>query len=317
MKKIFVVFLVSVLALSLFASGADESQDSRYTIGVFTKDGTTAFWRYCVEGAQQEGKRQNVTIKEYAPASYTDSAGQISMVEDAIQAGVDAIVIAACDSTAILPALNRAYEQGIVVIPFNTRVPEFTGAPTFVGVDNVEASRAVVAKYLEEVDYKANMVVIEGDPAGQQNTDRTQCLYEFAEQYDDVNLVAIQPGYANREKSMNVMENIIQSGVDFDVVWAINDVAGIGAAQALSSAGLDTPVICIDGTPEGAVAALDGRIKYTFDQSPIEQGAFAVRYAIAALEGETLEEFYPTGGIIVGKDNAEEFLKTYYPTYKY
>ncbi len=318
MKKVLVVsVLVLALACSLFANGSKETESSKYTIGVFTKDGTTAFWRYCVQGAKEKGKELGVTIKEYAPASYTDSAGQVAMIEDALQSGVDAICVAACDSTAILPALQKAHDQGVVVILFNTRVPSFTDAATFVGVDNVEASRAVVKKYLEDVDYKADMAVIEGDPSGQQNIDRTQCLYEFEKEYDTFHLVAIQPGYANREKSMNVMENMLQSGVDFDVVWAINDVSGIGAAQAISASGRDIPVICIDGTPEGAVACLDGRLKYTIDQSPLEQGGIAVECAVKALNGETLDDFYPTGGTIVSKDNAEEFLKTYYPDYKY
>lgn len=322
MKKLVVCLSVLVMVMSfVFAGGSSDKssaiENPKYTIGVFTKDGTTAFWRYCVEGAKQEGESLGVNVREYAPQSYTDSAGQVAMIEDAIQSGVDAICVAACDSTAILPALEKAHDAGIVVVLFNTQVPAFEGAATFVGVDNVEASRAVVAKYLEDVNYDCDMVVIEGDPSGQQNIDRTQCLYEFQDQYENFNLVAIQPGYANREKSMNIMENILQSGIEFDVVWAINDVSGIGAAQAIEAVGLDIPVICIDGTPEGAVACLDGKITYTFDQSPLEQGAFAVRYAVAALDGETLEEFYPTGGTIVSKDNAEEFLNTYYPDYRY
>lgn len=299
------------------SKAGEETSENDYTIGVFTKDGTIAFWRYCMQGAKAAGEELGVTVKEYAPQSYTDVAGQITMIEDAIQSGVDAICVAACDSTAILPALEKAHEAGIVVICFNTRVPDFEYSATFVGVDNVEASRAVVAKYLEDVDYKCNMAVIEGDPAGQQNIDRTQCLYEFEEQYEDVNLVAIQPGYANREQSMTVMENILQSTEDIDVVWAISDVAALGAAQAIEASGRDIPVICIDGTPEGAAACLDGRIHYTYDQSPLDQGGIAVRCAVKALNGETLDDFYPTGGTIVSAENAKEFLATYYPDFEY
>ena len=295
----------------------EEAASNDYTIGVFTKDGTIAFWRYCMQGAKAAGERLGVTVKEYAPQSYTDVAGQITMIEDAIQSGVDAICVAACDSTAILPALEKAHEAGIVVICFNTRVPDFQYSSTFVGVDNVEASRAVVAKYLEEVNYTCNMAVIEGDPAGQQNIDRTQCLYEFAEQYEGVNLVAIQPGYANREQSMTVMENILQSTDDIDVVWAISDVAALGAAQAIEASGRDIPIFCIDGTPEGAAACLDGRIYYTYDQSPLDQGGIAVECAVKALNGETLDAFYPTGGTIVSAENAKDFLATYYPEFEY
>jgi ribose transport system substrate-binding protein len=321
-KKILVMMVLAITAEVTFAGGQGQQDriggsEKRYTIGVFTKDGTIAFWRYCMQGAVAEGKKLGVTVREYAPQSYTDVQGQISMVEDAIQSGVDAICIAACDSTAILPALNKASQQGIAVIIFNTRVPDFKDQKTFVGVDNVEASRAVVQKYLEGVNYKANFAVIEGDPAGQQNKDRTQCLYEFRDKYPDVKLVAIQPGYANRERSMTVMENILQSNNNIDVVWAISDVAALGSAQAIQASGRKIPVITIDGTPEGAAATLDGRVYYTFDQSPLDQGAFAVRAAVDQLNGKPLQPFYPTGGTIVSKENAADFLKTYYPEFKY
>jgi ABC-type sugar transport system substrate-binding protein len=322
-KKIFLVTMVlTMTAGMIFAGGQGQGQQqtsggSRYTIGVFTKDGTIAFWRYCMQGAVEEGKKLGVTVREYAPQSYTDVQGQISMVEDAIQSGVNAICIAAVDSTAILPALNKASQQGIAVIIFNTRVPDFKDQKTFIGVDNVEASRAVVKKYLEDVNYKANIAVIEGDPAGQQNKDRTKCLYEFSEQYPDVKLVAVQPGYANRERSMTVMENLLQTNANIDVVWAISDVAALGAAQAIQASGRKIPVITIDGTPEGSAATLDDRIKYTFDQSPLEQGAFAVRAAVDQLDGKTLQPFYPTGGTIVSKEIAPDFLKTNYPEFKF
>lgn len=62
----------------------EEAASNDYTIGVFTKDGTIAFWRYCMQGAKAAGERLGVTVKEYAPQSYTDVAGQITMIEDAI-----------------------------------------------------------------------------------------------------------------------------------------------------------------------------------------------------------------------------------------
>ena len=92
---------------------------------------------------------------------------------------------------------------------------------------------------------------------------------------------------------------------------------GQSAAQAIEASGRDIPIICIDGTPEGAAACLDGRIYYTYDQSPLDQGGIAVECAVKALNGETLDAFYPTGGTIVSAENAKDFLATYYPEFEY
>ena len=298
------------------ADGAAGASDEGYRIGVFTKDSTTAFWRYVVQGAQDKGEELGVEIVEYAPTSYTDSAGQLSMVEDAISSGIDAICIAACDSTAIVPALNKATEAGIPVVIFNTLVPDYEDGITFVGVDNYDASYRVTEQLIKDHNGEGKLVIIEGDPAGYQNIERTRAVTDLTENYPGVEIVTRQPGYANREDSMNAMENILQAYEDIDMVWAINDVAAMGAVQAIEGAGRSgIDVIGIDGTPEGATAVLDGRLKYTIDQGPFDQGAMSVQAAVDYLNGEAIESSYATGGTIVAADNAEAFLAEYYPDY--
>ena len=298
------------------ASGESAASGSSYKIGVFTKDSTTAFWRYVVQGAMAKGEELGVEVVEYAPASYTDSAGQLSMVEDSISAGVDAICIAACDSTAIVPALDKATSAGIPVVVFNTLVPDFKDNITFVGVDNYDASYCVTEELIKAHDGKGNLVILEGDPAGYQNIERTRAVTDLAEKYPDVNILTRQPGYANREKSMNAMENILQAYSDIDMVWAINDVAAMGCVQAIEGAGrTGIDVIGIDGTPEGATAAKDGRLKFTIDQGPFDQGAMSVQAAVDYLDGKEIQDNYATGGTIVGADNAEAFLQEYYPDF--
>ena len=121
-------------------------------------------------------------IHIYAPASYTDSAGQLSMVEDSISAGVDAICIASCDSTAIVPALEKATAAGIPVVVFNTLVPDFKDNITFVGVDNYDASYRVTEELIKAHDGKGNLVILEGDPAGYQNIERTRAVDVYKRQ---------------------------------------------------------------------------------------------------------------------------------------
>ena len=293
-------------------------QQESYTVGIFIKDSTTAFWRYVADAAKAAGEELGAEVIEYAPASYTDSAGQLSQVEDAIQAGVDAICIAAIDSTAIAPALQEAHEAGIAVLTFNTLVPDFENEISFVGVDNYEVSRIITQQLMEDHNYEGNLIVLEGDPATFNNQERTRPVYELAEEHEGITILTTQPTYANREQGMTVMENLLQTYDDIDMVWNINDVSALGAIQAIEGAGAEgIDVIGIDGTPEACVAVLQGRMKYTVDQSPKEQGALAIQTAVAYLNGETVEENIPTGGTLIGIDNAETFLQEIYPEYEY
>lgn len=320
MKKTISLFLVLILAFAVTAGAL--AAEEPYRIGIVLKDSTTMFWRYIVSGATTKAEELGVELVEYSPSSYTDSAGQLNMIEDAIESNISAICVAAIDSTAIVEVLQKAEDRGIPVIVFNTLIPDFAASGyqrTFVGIDNYEASYAVTDLILSEHDYDCNLVILEGTPATQMNFDRTDPIYAIAEEHPGVNIVAVQPCYANREEAMKVMENVLQSNPDIDVVWALNDPTALGAMQAIEAAnrqGID--IVSIDGTPEAVAAIVNGRsIKYTADQAPFDMGALAIQAAYDALTGKTLEERISCGGTLIGPDNAKQHLETYYPEYEY
>lgn len=320
MKKVLSIILVLCLsfAIGIGAVSAVAEEKTDYKIGIFLKDSTTAFWRYVVQGATEKADELGVTLVEYAPASYTDSAGQISMIEDAIQSGINAICIASIDSTATAPVLEAAEKAGIVVIVFNTKVPLFeaTGLQrTFIGADNATASHLVANAAMADLNYQANVVILDGTPGTQMSADRCDPVLALADEHEGVKIIAREPCYANRETGMTVMENILQTYDDIDIVWGLNDPTALGALQAIEAAGRENIlVVGIDGLPEAVAAIMNGRMAYTFDQAPFNMGALTVEAAVKALNGEKLEPVVFTGGDLIGINNAKDHLLKYYPT---
>ena len=319
MKK--VVSLVLCLILGLVLVSGAVAEDS-YRIGVFFKDSSSMFWRYVGQGCQSKADELGVEFVEYSPASYTDAAGQISMMEDAIASGIDAICVAAIDSTAIVDTLIKAEDAGIPVIVFNTLIPDFeaTGRQrAFIGIDNVKASEEVMEKILADHDYEAKVVILEGTPATQMNADRAGTATAVCDKYEGVEIVASQPCNANREQAMTVMENILQSTQDIDIVWALNDPTALGAQQAIEAAGLSgIDIVAIDGTPDGIASIINERgMKYTMDQGPFDMGAFTVQAAYDILTGKDVDAIIRCGGTCIGPDNAVEHMETFYPDYEY
>lgn len=345
MKKILSALLSMVLMISLAActstpapdgtsnpapsaaeSEAPVSSDANnpakaYRIGVFFKDSTSMFWRYVGVGCADKAEELGVEFVEYSPSSYTDAAGQINMLEDAIASGIDAIAIAAIDSTAVVDTLVKAENAGIPVIVFNTLIPDFeaTGMQrTFIGLDNAAASSYVMEKILEEHNYEANVVILEGTPATLQNNERCGTAAAVCDKYEGVQIVASQPTNANREIAMTTMENILQSTTDIDIVFAINDSVGLGAQQAIEAAGVTgIDIVGIDGTPDSVTSIMAGRAyKYSMDQGPFDCGSAVIQAAVDAIEGKELEKVVHVGGTCVGADNAQEHMDKYYPDYQ-
>ena len=84
--------------------------------------------------------------------------------------------------------------------------------------------------------------------------------------------------------------------------------AGLAAHLLATGAGPgDAVVIGFDGTPEGLEAVADGTLYASVAQQPAELGRVALRNAIAAAEGESLEETVMVSVEVVTEENVDEF----------
>lgn len=237
---------------------------------------------------------------------------QTKQVEDAIQAGVDAICIAPVDSDGIVPALEKANEAGIPVIAINTKA---NGAKveTFVGIDNEAAAENLAQYMVDELGNEGKVVIIEGNPAGQTSVDRVAGFTTILEKYDGIELTVSQPGYFKRDEAMTIMENLIQANPDIDAVLALNDEMALGAWQALDDAGMTGDVVIsgFDGAVEGCNAILGGKLKASMDQDAIGTGYQGVKAAVEVLNGNAVDEWIKIGGTVVNGDNAQDYLDNF------
>lgn len=279
-----------------------------YTIAVMVKDSTTPFWRYLISGANDVGEELGVKVVEYAPMEAQNLDEQVKQVEDAIQAGVDAICIAPVDSEGIVPVLEEANAAGIPVITTNTKA-NGGKIETFVGVDNYESAKTLAAYMVEQLGGKGNVVIIEGNPAGQTSQDRVKGFEEIIAAHPDIKLEVSQPGNFKRDEAMTIMENLIQSNPDIDAVLALNDEMALGAWQALDEAGKsDVLVTGFDGALEGLQAIQDGKMYASMNQDAFAQGGEAVRAAVDVLNGKSVDEWIRVGGEVCDKDNAQSLI---------
>lgn len=291
---------------------APEATGGDYTIAVMVKDSSTPFWRYLVSGAQEAAKDLGVTVVEYAPMEAQSLDEQTKQVEDAIQAGVDAICIAPVDSDGIVPALEKANAAGIPVIAINTKA---NGAKieTFVGIDNEAAAENLAQYMVDELGNEGKVVIIEGNPAGQTSVDRVAGFTTILKKYEGIELTVSQPGYFKRDEAMTIMENLIQANPDIDAVLALNDEMALGAWQALDDAGMTDKVVIsgFDGAVEGCHAILDGKMKASMDQDAIGTGYQGVKAAVEVLNGNSVDEWIKIGGTVVNGDNAQDYLDNF------
>lgn len=97
-----------------------------YTFYVIYKSVSSDFWRAAIQGSESEAATLGVKATVTGPASNTDIADQVQILNNAINAKPDGIALAASDKEAVMDSLQAAKEAGIPVICINSGVP---GAP--------------------------------------------------------------------------------------------------------------------------------------------------------------------------------------------
>ncbi len=329
MKKSFALLLALVMSICLVAcSNAAETggnnnpqgdtgeSGSDITIGIFVKDNTNPFWRYVVSGAMQAGEDLGIEVVEYTPAVAQNVEQQVSLMQDAIQSGIDGIAVCAIDSDSLMDSCKQAMEAGIVVVPFNSRMDEL-GCETFVGIDNYEAQMLIMEELYEQLGGEGKVVILEGNLGGYVNNVRMEAITDFLEEHPSLEVVADQSGDGQRELTMTVMENILQSCDEIDAVICHNDNMAMGAYQAILAADRVGEMIItgFDAQEECILSMIEDdppRVDITVDQAPYSQGYLSVEAAYKLIMGEEVDAEIPTGGTIVTPENAQEVYDNFY-----
>jgi ABC-type sugar transport system substrate-binding protein len=298
----------------LWIPSAEEAQaifDNPYIVQVETKDiaANNPFWATVWKGAEETAKRWGVELTLNAPTSEADVDVQISQVEDAITKGVQALVVAPTDASALNPTFDKAKEAGIpvLIIDSDTTWPDKL---TFIGTDNKAGGKLGGEFICSELAAGDKVAIITGHMSAQSIADRVNGSKEAFDACG-VEIVAELNGEHTREGGQSVMEDIITANPDVKAVFCANDNMALGAVEALRAADklADVIVVGFDANPDAAASILAGEMTATIAQSPYNMGRFGVVYGMVAIQGNPVNPRIDTGTTLVTIDNAAGYTE--------
>lgn len=236
---------------------------------------------------------------------------QVSQVENFIAQKVDAIILNPIAYDGCAPAVEAANKAGIPIITLITRVQNQELTATHSGSDHKESGIIEAQAVAEFMGGKGNIVVIEGVMGIDAQIQRMEGYNEVLANYPDIKIVAQNTAAWQRDQALDLVENWLQSGKQFDVVLAQNDNMAMGALKAIEDAGLadKIKVFGIDGDNDALQAVKDGRLYATVFQDAKGQAETAVTAAITLANGGTVDKEYIIPFQLVTKDNVGDFLK--------
>ncbi len=238
-----------------------------------------------------------------------DPNKQNDQVYNLISQGIDAVIIDPYDREMQVPAIEACADAGVPCIELNasTVSPRRT---SYVGSDDIISGRLLAEELIRLAGGKGNVVLLHG-PAGQNaEVMRHTGLMEVLEKHPDVKIVAEKVCDWDRAKALAAIENYIQSGLDFNIVFAENDEMALGGLVALENSGRRQGVFIggVDAIPDAKAAVKEGRLDCTVFQNSRGQAYKALDVAILAAKGGKIEPLYDIPYELVTPKNIDEYM---------
>lgn len=279
-------------------------------IGGVSKTLTNEYWRSLGEGYTAAAQKVGVDVAYQAAASEGDQLGQLSMAENLISQGFNALLVSPQTDSNLQPAVESAEAKGIVVVNVNDAV--ISSAKHYVG--NVQRDNGVrVAQWL--IDNRPDggkVAVIEGQAGVYAAGQRTAGFTETITQGGKFDVVASVPGNWDRQLSYDNATTILQQHPDLIGFYANNDGMALGIVEAVKAAGKQDQVVVFgtDGISDAYASIRAGELTGTVDSFPVLTGEVAMEAALRLLGGQALPRVVSTPQALITKDNVEEFAVT-------
>ena len=289
---------------SLLACGASVVFAQQPVVGLITKTETNPFFVKMKEGADEAAKAKGAKLMSAAGKFDGDNAGQVTAIENMVTAGAKAILITPSDTKAIVPAIKKARDAGVLVIALDTPTDPQSATDALFATDNFKAgvligqyAKAAMAGKPAKI---ATLDLAPGITVGQLRHDGF--LKGFGIKEGDKSIVCSQDTQGDQAKGQTAMENCLQKAPDINVVYTINEPAAAGAYQALKSQGKEKGVliVSVDGGCTGVKNVKAGVIGATSQQYPLKMAALGVEAGVNyAKTGKKVSGYTDTGVTLI------------------
>ena len=333
MKKLLSVLLASVLVFSLAACGGNDAPETtaptkggettptqntepptvaekELTFGYIAYD-MSDIWNEYSARAFEYAANQN-GVKTIILDSKNSLEESITAMESLIQQGVDGISIFPISTEQGAQLVKMANEAGIPVTVENFAM-DIENPGDYIASVACEYDKIGEAaiKWIAEQKEGAKIFFCAGQQGAGVYEKYQEGVDRALEELDGkVEVVATLHADWLTDKAYNVTTDLINSGTEFDYIFANNDMMAQGCYNALKDAGKEAPIVSTGGSPDGFNMLVDG-IEAANMTAPVSvQGVktFLNLYSVVALGEQPAEKFTALPVIPVSADDTSAYI---------
>ena len=281
------------------AAATEMPAEGAIKVGLSFSDFATERWKN--EEVLMRGLLEDKGYEVLSQEANHDVKLQNDQIDNMVAEGVKALIVVAEDGDAIVTAVDKAAEAGVIVVAYD-RLIKTPNIAAYVSFNNVEVGRqqalgVMTALDIENWDVDANgparVVKLGGSP-----TDNNAILFrqgqdEILNPYvDDGKIEIVADQWVDNWDATNalkLMENILTSiDNDVDAVVASNDGTALGALQAMSAQGLagKVPISGQDATADGCNSIVKGELTVSILKDIRDLSPLAIDLTDKLIKGE-------------------------------
>lgn len=275
---------------------AGESAAKPY-VAVVSKGFQHQFWQAVNAGADKAAADFNVDITFEGPETEAMVDKQVEMVQAVLDKKPAALCLAALDSKALIPLLERAKSENIPVVGFDSGVDSDIPVAT-AATNNVAAAALAADKMVELIGGSGEVAIIAHDQTSRTGIDRVAGFTDqIKSKYPDVTIVDTQYGAGDQLKSTDLAKAIIQAHPNLKGFFGANEGSIIGVLNAVKELGKEGQIVVIgyDSGQQQMDAIRAGVEAGAITQDPIGIGYKCVEAAVKTLNGEKVDKVIDTG----------------------
>lgn len=301
------VLFGSVLACSIAVSSMSAFAADKYNVFLVTMDQNDQHWVRMNAGAEKAAKELgNVELHWNAP-DIKDDAKQIEVVNNAVAAGADVLLLAANGPTAVTSALKEAASNGVKIIYVDS--PADYPALKTLATDNEAAGFTAGKKLIETLESKGikdGRIGIVGVNAATNSTVLREKGFRDAFKGTKYEILPTQYSDGDTARAKDMAANYFNQGCVG--IFGTNEGTTVGAGNAVKEYGDGVYAVGFDKSNVVLSLVKGGQLTAVMAQNPDVMGYEGVKAAVNAMEGKDLgPKYVDTGVSVITKDNVDKF----------
>ena len=293
-------------AIAFAAAGAAQAGE----IAVIVKTTNSNFWQNVNKGASAAIDGQSdITMTFDGPASESDIAAEVNMVDNAVNKGVAGIVLAPSDPDALVPAVKRANEAGIPVAIIDSALSDAGKGTyqTFLSTDNCAAGKLAADRMIELTGGEGKVAVMSYVAGVGSEIGRVGCFVDKIKADSKIEIVGPYYSQSQMATALNQTTDVLAANPDLKGIFGANEPTAVGMGRAIKQAGKAGQVAAIgfDGNKDLQDFVKDGTLNAILVQGSFQMGEKGVQAIMELMDGKSVEPQIDTGVVLVTKDNID------------